>query len=226
MMDFEKFLNVQCEIFGDVITLLTLELCEEYGFENILFIRTTTTGGWLDNILPNNNRIARIMYYTDKVNYPTKIHPSTIVVHSNQLEHAMKSFQKKFDLICIDTWHEHDISLRDFELIYMLLSENGLCLSHDCYPWNRQVASKKFVQGLWCGETYISFTEFAYKHPELYYLILKIDTGIGIISKRYINGMSNKLDRSKQLSLLYLFRYNKDYYSYFLNNSRDMVNAL
>jgi hypothetical protein len=206
--------------------LLILDLCNQNNYNNILFIRTCTTGSWLDNLLIDNQNITRILYYMDNIKTPTKSHNLTKIIHSNDLENHLILLNKTFDLICIDTWHEYDVSSRDFRIISSLLNETGILISHDCYPWNKTVANSFYIPGRWCGETYISFIEFAYNNPNLFYIILNIDTGIGIISKKQLDFLSNTLDRKKQEQLLFLYKNSKDHYTYFIENSKDIINAI
>jgi hypothetical protein len=225
-MNISKFFNRKYKNFGDIISLLILDLYKENKYKNILFVRTCTTGAWLDNLLIKNLNITRILYYTDKINTPTKSHKSTTIIHSDDLENKLISLNKTFDLICIDTWHEYEVSCRDFRIISSLLNENGILISHDCYPWNKTVANPLFIPGSWCGETYISFIEFAYNNPTMFYTILNIDTGIGIISKKQLHFLSNTLDRKKQEYLLFLHKNSTDPYTYFIENSKDIINAI
>lgn len=225
-MDFSKYMNKRFQSFGDIISLLVMDLYNENKYDNILFVRTCTTGGWLDKLLVEHPNVTRILYYTDKIRHPTESHKATTIMHSNNLEKYLLSLNKTFDLICIDTWHEHNVSSRDFRIISSVLSDSGILVSHDCYPWNRTVANRVFIPGEWCGETYISFVEFAYNNPDLYYTILKTDTGIGIISKKEMPLLSNSLDRNKQEYLLLLHRHSKDYYAFFNDHSKDIINAI
>jgi hypothetical protein len=226
MMDISKFLNKKCNNFGDIISLLILDLYKKNKYKNILFVRTCTTGSWLDNLLIDNKYITRILYYTDNIKTPTKSHILTKIIHSNDLENQLVSLNKTFDLICIDTWHEYDISLRDFKIISSLLNNTGMLISHDCYPWNKTVSNSFYIPGDWCGETYISFVEFAYNNPNMFYTILNIDTGIGIISKKQLHLLSNILDKNKQEYLLFLYKNSIDPYMYFIENSKDIINAI
>ena len=59
----------------------------------------------------------------------------------------------------------------------------------------------------------------------MFYTILNIDTGIGIISKKQLHSLSNRLDRNKQEYLLFLHKNLKDPYTYFIENSKDIINA-
>ena len=103
----------------------------------------------------------------------------------------------------MDTSHEYEISSRDFKIISSLLNETGILISHDCYPWNEKVANPSYITGEWSGETYIAFVEFAYNNPNMFYTVLNIDTGVGIISNKQIQFLSNSLDKNKQEYLLY-----------------------
>jgi hypothetical protein len=224
-MNVSKFLKKPCNNFGEIISMLISDLYKENKYKNILFVRTSTTGNWLDKLLIENENITRILYYTDKINTSTKSHKLTTIIHSNDLENHLISLNKTYDLICIDTWHEYDISSRDFKIISSLLNESGILISHDCYPWNKTVSSPSYIHGDWCGETYLSFVNFAYNNPNMFYTILNIDTGIGIISKKQLHSLSNKLDRNKQEYLLFLHKNLKDPYTYFIENSKDIINA-
>jgi len=224
-MDFSKLLKKKYNDFGETISLLITNLYKQNKYKNILFVRTSTTGEWLDQILTENQDITRLLYHTDKINTSGKSHKLTKKIHSNDLENQLTLLNKTFDLICIDTWHEYDISSRDFRLISPLLNENGILISHDCYPWNKIVANPSYIPGAWCGETYISFVNFAYNNPNMFYTVLNIDTGIGIISKKQLNGLSNTMDRNKQEKLLSLQNTSNDPYTYFIENSKDIINA-
>jgi len=224
-MDISKYFNKNIYIFGDIISLFINDLYNENKYKNILFIRTCTTGGWLDNLLIKYKNVTRILYYNDTIKKPIMSHKLTKKIHLKNLEYKLKSLNKKFDLICIDTWHEYEQSLHDFNIISSFLNESGILISHDCYPWTKEVANPHYIPGSWCGETYISFVEFAYNNPNLFYTILNIDTGIGILSKTHLNFLSNTLDRQKQEHLLYLYKNSKDYYIYFIENSKDIINA-
>ena len=223
-MNMSKYLSITNYNYGEIISLLINDLYIENNYANILFVRTCTTGGWLDILLLEKEDINRILYYTDKIKKPLISHNSTTIVHSNNLENQIKSLNKTFDLICIDTWHEYELSLRDLKILSSFLNESGTLISHDCYPWNKKVASPTYISDKWCGETYIAFVEFAYNNPDMYYTILNIDTGIGILSKKQLHFLSNTLDREKQKQLLSLYKNSKDYYTYFIKNSQDIIN--
>ena len=221
-----KYLNKNSKNNGDIISSLILDLYNENKYKDILFVRSFTTGAWLDNLLQENQDITRILYYTDNINTPTKSHQLTRIIHSNELEKQILSLNKTFDLICIDPCHEYVISLRDYTIISSLLNEKGILISHDCYPWNKKVANPSYISGNWCGETYIAFIELAYNNPDMFYGVLNVDTGIGILSKQQLYFLSNKLDRTKQEHLLLLHKNSGDAYTYFSKNSKAIINAV
>lgn len=168
---------------GEIISNIIKDLNNIMIFNNILFIRTPTTGAWLDKLLVNDNRVTRILYKTEKQPSTKFHHKRTVITDSDNLENILLSLGKTFDLICIDPFHEYIFSKRDFELVYKYLDFNGILLSHDCFPKSINYANSKYTKGNWSGETYIAFIEFAHNNPYLYYALLNIDTGIGIISK-------------------------------------------
>ncbi len=162
----------------------------------------------------NKKKIKKKEFYTAKI-------------HSNELEKTLKSLNKKFDLICIDSFHEYNESKRDFELITSLLNDNGIIICHDCYPINKEKCLPKYSIGEWSGETYVALVELAYNNPNYYYGILNIDTGIGIISKKEFELLKNNLNTEKQKELLYLHQNNnKMTYDYFIENSKEIINII
>lgn len=212
---------------GSVITKFVNDYIDKFKCENILFVRTPTTGAWLDNIGTNNNNIVRIAYDTQFV---TKFYSFSIKnkIKYENLETELNKLNKKFDLICMDTFHEYETSKRDFHLLYSYLSEKGTLVSHDCFPETIEIARPKYQRGSWCGVTYISFVEFAYNHPELYYCVLNIDTGIGIVSKtNNISFLKSNLNLEKQKIFLTMYKANiyTTVYKYFYENSDELING-
>lgn len=224
-IDVFKYINKKSISNGDIMSSLIIDLYNENKYKDILFLRTSTTGHFLDNLFIENKDINRILYNTDNINIPTKTHPSTTIIKSIELENQLLSLNKTFDLICIDSCHEYEVSKRDYRLVLSLLNDNGILISHDCYPYNKLVANPTYIQGSWCGETYIAFIELAYNNPDMFYTLLNIDTGIGIISKKQINNLSNSLDKNKQKYLLNLHKNSLEPYDYFTKNSKDLINS-
>ncbi len=224
----EKYFNKKKYNSGEIISDLITDVINKNKYTSILFIRTPPTGGWLDNFLKNNKNIIRILYKTQHHNKKTKIlaHPLTKIINSEELEHKLKTFNKTFDLICVDPFHEYEYSKRDFFLLSSYLTDNGMIISHDCFPKNEAYANPKFNPGAWSGETYIALVEFAYNNPEYFYGIIELDTGIGIISKKEFNGLTNKLNKDKQKELLLLHKNSDKPYEYFCNNGKEIINTI
>ena len=76
-MDISKYFNKNIYIFGDIISLFINDLYNENKYTNILFIRTCTTGGWLDNLLIKYKNVTRILYYNDTIKKPIMSHKLT-----------------------------------------------------------------------------------------------------------------------------------------------------
>lgn len=210
---------------GEIISNIIVDLYNQNKYDNVLFIRTPTTGNWLDILLNKNINITRILYDTYKINNYT-FHKSTIIIDHNNLKNTLISINKKFDLIAIDTFHEYNYSKNDLYLLYMFLTENGTMICHDCFPSNKLMATPKFKFGDWCGETYIAFIDFAYNNPQLFYCILKIDTGIGIISKVELELLKNKFNIKKQKKMLSYHMQSKNVYKYFYKNHHKIMNVI
>lgn len=216
---------------GEIISKFVSDYVDTYKCNNILFIRTPTTGDWLEKLLVNKINIDRLLYYTDNIMEKKAkniiCHKLTKKIKLLDLENVLHKLNKKFDLICIDPYHEYNTSKMNFDLLYSFLSDTGILISHDCYPSTEKLANPNYQIGSWCGETYVAFVEFAYNNPMLYYSIINIDTGIGIISKLNINYLKNCLDLDKQEIFLSMYKNkNKDFYKFFCDNSKDLINEI
>jgi hypothetical protein len=211
---------------GDIISMLTIDLYNTNKYNNVLFVRTPTTGDWLDKILVDSENITRIAYYTNKTQNQCEYHKLTNIVKSDDLEITLASLNKKFDLICIDPFHEYIESYRDFMLLPSMLSDNGILVSHDCFPPSKNMSVPKYICGNWCGETYLAFVAIANKYTNMFYGILNIDTGIGIMSKLQFELLTNNCNKDKQEQLLLLHSNFNDAYTYFVENSKDVINAI
>ena len=230
--DFAKYSQHSAQYnFGDIIHSLVREVIDRVAPPKILFVRTASTGGWLDELFVDNPHITRILYYTN-ASIPIATTTTTAhfdVMHSDEFVARMQTWANtntQFDFICVDTWHEYDIGTRDFTLLASLLSATGLLISHDCCPWSKQVAHPTFVPGNWCGETYVAFVKMLYDNPHLYYGLLHIDTGIGIASKQPFRQLSqtSTLNRHKQAQLFHLRATENDKcFPYFQRNLRHLI---
>ena len=211
---------------GEIIKKLFMNLYKTEKYKKILFVRTYTTGHWLDELLVDDSSITRILYDTNHIT--NKIcHKSTIVVDTLDLKDTIISLDTKFDLICLDPFHEYNHSIRDLLILSPFLTEIGVLLCHDCFPSNINSAYHTFKHGVWSGITYVAFVQLAYTYPKFFYAVLNIDTGIGIMSKTYMNGLKNNLDVEKQKKLIKSsLNGNDETYNYYCQNSKDLINMI
>jgi hypothetical protein len=196
-----------------------IELCnflyDEYNFKNILIVNTNVTGEFFNDLFIDK-KTTRLMY--QHFNYNPFI---------SQLK-RLYNMGKRYDLICLDPFHEYKESKSNFELLSLLLTDDGILISHDCSPPNLDSASPIYKVGEWCGVTYAAFIEFAYKNPEYYYSIIDNDYGLGIISKKEMILVKKIINNEKQKEFLDYFSsgmYNEAY-DYFKNNSEELINLM
>jgi len=210
---------------GDIISEFIHDLYSSNEYIHILFVRTPTTGDWLDKILIDCPNVLRILYDTHKLK-DFSCHPSTNIIEHDTLEQVLGSEGRRFDLICVDTFHEFSYSKSDLSLLFAYLTERGTMVCHDCFPPSNTMAVPKYIDGGWCGETYIAFIDFAFHHPELFYGLLNIDTGIGIISKIQLKLLRNQFNKEKQQKLLSMREDGGEVYTYFHENCKQMMNII
>ena len=86
-MDISKYVKNPCNCFGDIISSLIVDLYNRYKYKNILFVRTSTTGGWLDRLLLEKQDINLVQSDLKKVivcNYfPTDFFAQNLSVQGN-----------------------------------------------------------------------------------------------------------------------------------------------
>lgn len=194
--------------------------------KNILIVRTYRTGIFLDNFLPDNKSITRIIY-SNKHYSLTKCHPSSIIIDYTELDTYIETLNMSFDLICLDPFHEFKESLNSLVCLSKYLTDTGILLCHDCFPPHIKYTRPFYTKGPWSGVTYVAFVNFSYLYPNLYYGVLKTEFGIGIVSKNPIDGLTNNFNKEKQEALFELLNNNSENtYQYFCENSKGLINAL
>ena len=211
-----------CEnlVNGEIVNMVINDLQKTKTFQNILFLRTPTTGGWMDAMM-RDEKTTRILYTVDK-KMTNRLY--TILTH-DELETHLRSLNKTYDLIIMDSYHEYAQSSSDFALVSSLLSEDGILISHDCCPPDKPKSTPKFITGYWCGVTYVCFIEMAYNNPEWYYAVLDNDNGVGIASKQPIDFLTQNLNKEKQEILLQMNKENDpNTYDYFRANGKELIN--
>ena len=218
-MNIEEYLNAR-RGNGELVNMVVNDLQKTRTFQNILFLRTSTTGGFMDAMMKDTNA-TRILYTIDK-KMTNRLY--TIVTHS-ELETHLRSLNKTYDLIIMDPDHEYTYSSSDFALASSLLSENGIIVCHDCSPTDNKNASPKYIKGSWSGVTYVCFIELAYNNPEWYYAVIDNDTGVGIISKQPIDNLTNNFNKEKQEILLQMNKGgDPNTYDYYRTNAKELIN--
>ena len=207
---------------------LCIKLDNLYHFDNILFVRHTTGGIFMNDLFVNKNNISRILYETDNSNQPNfnKSKLYTLIKH-NQLQDTIKNLNKKFDLICLDPFHEYHESISDFTILSSFLTDNGILVCHDCCPPNKKCAGKSFTHNEWCGVTYGAFIELSLKNPNWYYAVLNKDYGLGILSKKEIIYVKKNLNH--ELQKIFVEMLKKDdinTYDFFKQTEKELINVI
>ena len=225
-MELQKYLYEK-KTNGYIVKMVINDLHHLKNFKNILLVRTPTTAPWMDNILNNesNINIVCIMYNIIQDKYSKN--PDYTHIEHNKMNDYLKSLNIKFDAICVDPYHEYKESNMDFTILSSYLSDDGILISHDCYPPKKEYATKQFKHGYWCGLTYICFIELAYNNPQWYYSIINNDNGIGIMSKKIISPLTINtiFDRKKQEELITI-KENHTAYNYFIENKNNLINII
>jgi hypothetical protein len=226
-MNFSPYLKTRVQK-GEVVSKLFEDLHKERQFKNILCIRTPTTGSWMDTMFSNNteSNITRLMYAGGSMTANSYMKRLYTVIEHSDLESHIRALNVQFDVICIDPFHEYSESAGDFLLLPSFLTDDGILISHDCYPPMKEWATPKFKSGAWCGVTYVAFVEFAYNNPDWYYTILNNDTGIGIMSKKPMAPLTNSFNREMQKQLIDMYKANEPTYDFFCANSGAIINAI
>ena len=226
---------------GQIITILCKDICQyPSSIRNVLFIRTMTTGAWMDKIeLDRSIGVTRICYTVDKHNVSKSVHPDTRIVDHSSIKDMLFDKHGMFDLICLDPFHEYSESRQDLELcVSVFLNDDGIVLCHDCLPASLELSTASYTYGAWCGVTYAAFVDVAYHYPDFGYTVLAVDTGIGILTKHhhslgkdYIRELcftKRSLDRTKQEKMLTLLKkreYNR-LYEYYVSHGTDIINRI
>lgn len=189
---------------------LAKALDAEFNFGNVLILNSASTGIFLHDLFCDRPNVDRFTYLQSN--------------HDEVME-QIRQLNKKFDLICVDSFHEYKESSEDFRLMLSCLSDAGLLISHDCNPLNKRAATPTYKGGAWCGVTYVAFVEVAYNNPDLFYRVINKDCGLGIISKVPMPLVDNNLNRDLQEQFLELFKTSSGKaYDFFKVHAKEMIN--
>lgn len=214
---------------GRIISMIFRDLVGHPDRKTALFLRTPHTGGWMDSITPPPHvATTRILYTTDNDHLRTR--DDVVIVGDEDVAGVLQGLTVRFDIICIDPFHEYDQSARDLALCVALLTDRGVLLCHDCRPESLLTASPFFQSGSWSGLTYAAFVRTARDHPLFHYAILDTDTGVGILSKTDIPALSvsSSLDLQKQDELLRLIETGDHVaaFAFFVRHGGLMINLI
>jgi len=191
---------------------------ETMHFTNVLCVNTTRTGLFLDKMYKNkkdnaNKTITRIKY--------------TPTSHET-LATKLQELNTRFDLICLDPYHEPKYTISDLSLLVSYLTDDGVLVCHDCNPPDTSYVRAYYAPGInWCGVTYAEFVEFAYKNPELFYAVIDNDYGLGIVSKTQNQFATQITDNQYQQTFLHFFEQDHvQAFKYFKTHSKELINLI
>jgi hypothetical protein len=211
-MDFTSY--TKSDTFNTVCTSLN----KTNKFGSILLVRYSITAPFFDNLFTDISNVTRITYTNDK-------YPDTEGIPHSDLFSKLTNLDTKWNLICVDPFHEYTESIGDLSMLASFLTDDGLLICHDCYPLKRNLISSTYHFGFWCGVTYGAFIEFAYNNPNWFYTVLNTDYGLGVMSKVYRPGLEQNLNRAAQQEFIKLLKTTNNAYLYFRKHSKDLINA-
>jgi len=214
---------------GEIVNMVIQDLHKLLNFKSALFVRTPTTGTWMDAMITTYKSLSPypILYTRNGAATNSAAKRLYTIVDHSQLKSHVKNLKRHFDLICVDPFHEYSESISDFTLLTSVLSDDGVLISHDCFPHKKEYSSPVFKSGWWCGVTYVAFVEVAYNNPSWFYAILDNDNGVGIISKKAVEHLRNDFDREKQQRLIQMNKAGDETtYEYFCANSKELINVI
>jgi hypothetical protein len=163
----------------------------ENNWQSYLEICTPTTGGLFKKIdFSQYTGAERLMYrcpddFCDGL--PVSYRSPTLDVRECLAN--IRSQNKRYQVILVDSWHEYDCSIRDMNMALGLLEDRGVLLVHDCYPPTAELAQEEFRYGGWCGYSFIAFVDLMYKKSkQLDFYTVDTDYGCGIVRKKTVAG--------------------------------------
>jgi hypothetical protein len=181
---FRQYFSIAYPRSGEVISKMVEDLCRDPTIGPVLFVRTSTTGEWLESAkLPESCTPYWLRYSLSHAPRQDQF------ITRDQYLGALRKLAhngRVFNLIAIDPAHEYAHSLEDFEMCLPLLSHKGLLLSHDCAPSSPEMTASTFTRGAWSGQTYAALATVAQRHSRLHVRVLDTDTGIGVIQGRQV----------------------------------------
>jgi hypothetical protein len=226
-MDPAKYLKTKM-YNGGIVNMVIQDLHKLKNFKSVLFVRTPTTGSWMDGMITTYKDLNpySVLYTRNSETANNVAKRLYTILDYSELNSHIKNLNRRFDLICLDSFHEYSESINDFTLLTSILSDDGVLISHDCFPPKKEYSTPVFKLGWWCGVTYVAFVEIAYNNPSWFYAIFDNDNGVGIISKNAVEPLKNEFDREKQKRLIQMKKGGNTTYEYFCANSKELINVI
>lgn len=100
--------------------------------------------------------------------------------HGISEEFFNKINPEPFDIIFIDGWHTHEMSLYDVEHALQILSENGTIILHDCVPPEEDCQTPLPTGSAWYGQVWKTIVKLR-QRDDLQIQVVNTDCGLGII---------------------------------------------
>lgn len=159
-------------------------LAAYHGHTSLLEISTGTTGHKFNevdrSIFSKAERLAYNLQGAED-SQPVRYRSETLDIGDCVAE--IERCGATYDCVFVDPFHDHACSARDLELAYNILNPDGTIVVHDCLPpIGGALISPAFVEGAWCGVTFIAYVDFLMKiRPE--FRMIDCDYGCGVIRK-------------------------------------------
>lgn len=160
-------------------------LSEENGYRSYLELCTPTTG-WLYRKIDRSRlkRCHRLMYRAaDDFDDGLGVNFRSPDSRTGDLIDTIKAFGLSYDIILVDSFHTYDLSFRDLNDAFDILTPRGAIVVHDCLPPREDLVSPDFLPGAWCGVSFIAYVDFVMSGRGLTHATVDTDYGCGVIRK-------------------------------------------
>jgi hypothetical protein len=86
----------------------------------------------------------------------------------------------------VDGLHQYEQAIKDILCAYSHVREGGFIVVHDCNPRSENAAARAPVpsEREWNGDVWKAIYDLRQNYPEIPYVVLDVDQGLGIIRKR------------------------------------------
>ena len=110
----------------------------------------------------------------------------TYKVHDQDLRSSIKLIHTRrigYDIVFVDPYHTYEDSWEAISGAVKIVAPGGFVVIHDCNPPSAELARPEFMEGDWCGVTYLAYLDFVTGNTRLEYLTVDTDFGCGVIRK-------------------------------------------